>query len=1089
MGFPQQIRVGELYQGLSNQAPWRQFPGQVKDILNMSLDITVGARTRSGTRFVGDIDTPSSLDFALTVQDMRFYHFQGALIIAGSTTAGGPGSGFIKAFEVTSNNNFVERVITGSTGYLDDAFKDTIDFTAIRDAILILNREIVPQLLTSVNYTLTDTVDDFNALIQVSPVLADETYYVSSNTGVIPRGFYRTPIDDPLSQDWFRVPGPQQADAELQGSSMPHQVLRQQDDDFDFTITLGGPFTLGETITGGTSGATGVIRSLGPGDRLTAERTSAVLFDVAETITGGSSFTEATVDVYFPDSILSFKFAEVLWEQRLSGTQTSNPAPVWGQTASVEGAPIDAMEFHSGRLFLIGANAVTFSDARNRVNYFLDDVTDDIPIFTATGSIDINAPTAGEIQFALSSKNSLVIIGENGQFSFTSGQERLSSINGVIEPIEEFNNSSAIPVSSGEQVTMVDEFGDVRDFAFDPVSLLTTYKGNRADHALRILENINTFQIFEFDDVTFFVGDGDTRLHQRTTVGGQEIQNGWSKLRFPGEVVFMWQWKDRIYILERDTDRQNYVVLDYVHRAEPIPNGFCFAPVMDFMRDVSATSYDPLLDETEFIFPDAGLDTRAVKQDTVRPCRDEWWDIPNPTLQDLIDELNNAIDDVTINYNLTENRVVDPFDDSANQNIIDSKGIYDGAGDFYGIEPFISGNLFTTGSRVSVSSGSGEANVVDGNTATFWQADPIGTDPNPTIIYDFGIGNDEILVRYEVGATDTDKPEEWTFEGSNNAFTWTILDTVTSQSFSDFEIIEYPFSNATAYRYYRLRNILESGGDGAQVSEWRAGILAENALDLESDTLPATLTPTGAIITIVVEGELSLNVEIQAFVTRDDGVTFIPITLVQDSVRLDGKNVLKGEMEFTDDIFGTDVKWKVTISGLANINDTELHGVALQWFDSRDGEGNMILEPNRVLSDRFYVRGDQRGEYIVGQTFDWFMLLTELYGEASNVVPIVSKLSFFYVNSRSFDVGIKRKALLDDPYTREFNTGNVGGNVVNENLIQTGMGMFPIGLDGRGADIVFSGRGPIATTLSAIEYAVRVKGKALGFGAQSDSFG
>ncbi len=1089
MGFPQKIRVGELYQGLSNQPPFRVHPGQVSDILNMALDISVGARTRSGTGLVGEIATPGGLDFALTVQDMRFYHFQGALLIVGSASAGGPGSGFIKAFEVTNANNFVERVVTGSTAYLDDSFKSTIDFTAIRDAVLVMNREIVPQVLTSATYTLKDTVGDFNDLLDEVSVLADDTFYVSSNTGVIPRGFYRTPIDDPLSQDWFRVPAPTQADAELQGSSMPHQILRQRDDDLDFTITLGGPFTVGETISGGTSAATGVVRSLGPGDRMTAERTSVDLFDVAETITGGGSATEATVDLYFPDSVLSFKLAEVVWEQRLSGTQTSNPAPVWGQTATLDGAPLDAMEFHSGRLFLIGGNAVVFSDARNRVNYFLDDITDDIPIFTATGSIDINAPTAGEIQHALSSKNSLVIIGENGQFSFTSGQERLSSINGTVEPIEEFNNSSAIPVSSGEVVSIVDSFGDVRDFAFDPVSLLTTYKGNRADHAQRILEQVETFQIFVFDDVTFFLGDSDTRLHQRKTIGGTEVQNGWSKLRFPGTPVFMWAWKDRLYILERDADRQQYIVLDYIHRQEPVPTGYCFAPTMDFMRNVSATSYDALLDETEFLYSDAGLMTRAVKADTINPCRDEWWDIPFPTLQTLIDRLNAAIDDVTIDYVLQENNVVDPFDDSANQNVIDSKGIYDAGGDFYAVEPFISANLFTTGSRISVSSGTGGANVVDGSTSTFWQSLAIGSDPNPTITYDFDTGNDEILVRYEVGATAADKPVSWTFEGSNNNFTWTILDTQTSQTFSDFEIKEYPFSNAVAYRYHRLRNILESGGDGAQVSEWRAGILSENALDLESDILPATLTPTGAIITLVVEGELSLGVEIEAFITRDGGTTFVTIPLVFDSTRLDGKNVLKGEMEFTDTIFGTDVAWKVTISGLADIDGTELHGVALQWFDSRDADGNVVLEPDRILSDRFYVRGDQRGEYIVGEIFSWFMLLTELYGEASNVTPIVSKLSFFYVNSRSFSVGIKRKAALAEPYTQEFNTGDVGGNIVNENLIQTGMGMFAVGLDGRGADIVFSGEGPVPTTLSAIEYEVRVKGKALGFGAQTESFG
>ena len=86
-------------------------------------------------------------------------------------------------------------------------------------------------------------------------------------------------------------------------------------------------------------------------------------------------------------------------------------------------------------------------------------------------------------------------------------------------------------------------------------------------------------------------------------------------------------------------------------------------------------------------------------------------------------------------------------------------------------------------------------------------------------------------------------------------------------------------------------------------------------------------------------------------------------------------------------------------------------------------------------------------------------------------------------------MGIKRKAALDsEPYIRSFATGNVGSTVVGGNNIRTGMGMFPIGLDGRSADITFQGRSPVPTTLSAIEYAVRIKGKNLGFGGQSESF-
>lgn len=1086
----QQIRVGQLWQGLSSQAPWRQFPGQTKDMLNMALDVTVGARTRSGTRLIGEIDT-NILDFALTVEDMRMFHFQGDLIVVGSDPQ--TGLGFLKVFDSLTLQSLL---VTGDLSYMDDAFKATIDFTAIRDTVIILNREVVPQALTSAPYTLAGTVDQHSEL-SATPII-DEVYFVSREQGIIPRGFYKTPSATPLSQDWFRVPAPSQADAVLQGESMPHQLVRVFDDDLTVGNRAGNDLVLGVTVTGDASSAVGILRSFDNANtptQITIERTTTqqeytpgeqLSFSGAAT---GTMDMDAAPSNYFPSSVKSFKFVEIVWTQRLSGTAATNPVPVWAQTATQSGGPLDAIEFHHSRLFLVGNNAVTFSDGRDRVNFFLTDVTSIIPIFTSTGSIDINTPTAGEIQFALSSKNSLVLIGQNAQLSFTSGQERLSSVNGTVEPISEFNNSSTIPVAAGDLVTIIDEFGSVNDFGFDPVSAFTAFKGNRAAQTLRIFENTNIFQIFTFDDTTFFIGDEDTRMHQRTTIQGQEIQSGWSKLRFPGTTVFMWQFEDRIFLLERDTDRQAYVVLDYIHRQEPLPDGFCFAPAMDYMRSVSATIYDPDEDETEFLYANASLKTRACKQDTINPCRIEWWDIPNPTLDTLINRLNAAIDEASIDYVLNENDVVDPFDDSANQNIIGGQGTYDAGGDFYLVEPFISANIFTVGTALTVSSGVNAADVIDDNFGTFWQSLPIGSDPNPTITYDFGVGVDQLLVRYEVGATTTDSPDSWTFEGSHNNFTWTILDTQTGQNIPASTSIEYPFTNTISYRYYRLRNILETGGDGARVAKWKSGILASNDLDLESDSLAATLSPTGAILTLVYDGELSLGVELQVFVSRDDGTTFVPITMVEDSLRLDGKRILRGEMEWTDNIFGQLIKWKVVMTGLANITGTTLHGVALQWFDSRDGDGNQILKPDRILSDRFFVRGDQRGEYIIGEVFDWFILLTELYDGASNVTPIISKLSFFYINSRQFDVGVKRKAANADPIIQTFNTGNIGGNIVNANLIQTGMGMFTVGLDGRGADIVFSGTGPIVTTLSAIEYIVRVKGKPLGFGAQSESFG
>jgi predicted alpha-1,2-mannosidase len=57
-------------------------------------------------------------------------------------------------------------------------------------------------------------------------------------------------------------------------------------------------------------------------------------------------------------------------------------------------------------------------------------------------------------------------------------------------------------------------------------------------------------------------------------------------------------------------------------------------------------------------------------------------------------------------------------------------------------------------------------------------------------------------------------PKDWELQGSQDAGTWTTLDTRTGEAFSDrFQTKEYSFTNATAYLYYRL-NVTANSGDG-----------------------------------------------------------------------------------------------------------------------------------------------------------------------------------------------------------------------------------------------------------------------------------
>jgi len=111
-------------------------------------------------------------------------------------------------------------------------------------------------------------------------------------------------------------------------------------------------------------------------------------------------------------------------------------------------------------------------------------------------------------------------------------------------------------------------------------------------------------------------------------------------------------------------------------------------------------------------------------------------------------------------------------------------------------------------------------NAFDRNTGTRWQGVGIAN----WISYQFPTG--KIIKRYGFfsSAFNGNNIRTWTFEGSNNNVTWSILDTqlnfVTAASiFYSFDIS----SNVTSYLYYRINITATQGGADPQISEVEMG--------------------------------------------------------------------------------------------------------------------------------------------------------------------------------------------------------------------------------------------------------------------------
>ncbi|MCM3256970.1 discoidin domain-containing protein [Paenibacillus lautus] len=77
--------------------------------------------------------------------------------------------------------------------------------------------------------------------------------------------------------------------------------------------------------------------------------------------------------------------------------------------------------------------------------------------------------------------------------------------------------------------------------------------------------------------------------------------------------------------------------------------------------------------------------------------------------------------------------------------------------------------------------------------------------PTPTVI-------DKYTISYVFTPTDA-APKSWTFEGSNDAINWTVLDTRTDEiNWSQYSTREYVFHNKKAYMYYRIFVSDNNGG-------------------------------------------------------------------------------------------------------------------------------------------------------------------------------------------------------------------------------------------------------------------------------------
>lgn len=126
-----------------------------------------------------------------------------------------------------------------------------------------------------------------------------------------------------------------------------------------------------------------------------------------------------------------------------------------------------------------------------------------------------------------------------------------------------------------------------------------------------------------------------------------------------------------------------------------------------------------------------------------------------------------------------------------------------------------------------------------------------------------------------------------------------------------------------------------TGGSGIVVLRYIDGaFVAYNNMTVVSNAQTAQAQPDTTRITVFEHpstGTTTLNTDIKAYASRDNGTTYTQITLADDGEYESGKKLLSGSVDISGQPAGTSMRYKIETLNQSSSKITRLHGVSLQW--------------------------------------------------------------------------------------------------------------------------------------------------------------
>lgn len=293
----------------------------------------------------------------------------------------------------------------------------------------------------------------------------------------------------------------------------------------------------------------------------------------------------------------TFTFAPCVWDDRAIGDVENAPNP------SFVGNVIQNVFFFKNRLAFLSEDNVIMSRTGGYYNFYPEtalDVLDSDPIDASATSKQVE-----NLRSVAIFNKSLIVLADQQQFDFGSGDQPLSPTTLAITPTTRFNICPQCePVTAGPNVYFVcpkTDWATIREYYIQPESLLNDAADITAHAPAYVPMGHIEMAACNSLDMLLVHSDADADsiyLYKYFWSGEQKAQASWSQWTFNGDILGMGILGTIAYFIIVDADTSQ-ITLESMELETTVTGSLSFRIHADRLEDVAGT-YDSDVDRTSF---------------------------------------------------------------------------------------------------------------------------------------------------------------------------------------------------------------------------------------------------------------------------------------------------------------------------------------------------------------------------------------------------------------------------------------------------------------------------------------------------------